>query len=328
MTAELTTEPDAKNPPGAPTTRRGRRPSRGSGDGQARTAALYLAPAGILLVAVMAYPLYQLVQLSLYEYGQAQASGGAPLEFLGLGNYTALLGDGRFWMVLLNTCGFAAVCVLGSLAVGIVLAVLASRVRWLPRTLLFLAALGAWATPAVAGSTVWLFLFDQDFGLVNEVLSGLGWQSMSGFSWTYDRFTAFALVAGEVVWCSFPFVMVTMYAGIKAVPNEIVEAASLDGASAWRTTRSVLLPMLRPLLVIATIQSIIWDFKIFTQIYVMTDGGGIAGQNLVLNVYAYQEAFAGSNYGMGSAIGVVMTVLLLVITVIYLRVQRGTGEST
>lgn len=327
MTAEPITGTGPNPPPATPEQGRGNRPRRARRDGQGRAAALYLAPAGILLVAVMAYPLYQLVQLSMYEYGQAQASGGAPLEFLGLGNYTTLLGDSRFWMVLLNTCGFAAVCVLGSLVVGIALAVLASRVRWLPRTLLFLAALGAWATPAVAGSTVWLFLFDQNFGLVNEVLSGLGWQSMAGFSWTYDRFTAFGLVAGEVIWCSFPFVMVTMYAGIKAVPSEITEAAALDGASAWRTARSVLMPMLRPLLIIATIQSIIWDFKIFTQIYVMTDGGGIAGQNLVLNVYAYQEAFAGSNYGMGSAIGVVMTLLLLVITIIYLRAQRATGEN-
>ncbi|NYH78377.1 N,N'-diacetylchitobiose transport system permease protein [Actinopolyspora biskrensis] len=328
MTAQSSTEPDTARrlPPPRAGNRRRPRPRGPRTNG--RTAALYLAPTGIVLLAVMAYPLYQLVQLSLYEYGQAQASGGAPLEFRGLGNYTALLGDARFWMVLLNTCGFAAVCVLGSLTVGIALAVLASRVRWLPRTLLFLAALGAWATPAVAGSTVWLFLFDQDFGLVNEVLSGIGLESMEGFSWTYDRFVAFALVAGEVIWCSFPFVMVTMYAGIKAIPGEMIEAAALDGASTWRTTRSVLMPMLRPLLVIATIQSIIWDFKIFTQIYVMTDGGGIAGRNLVLNVYAYQEAFAGSSYGLGSAIGVVMTVLLLLITMIYLRVQRGVGEST
>ena len=103
-------------------------------------------------------------------------------------------------------------CVVGSLLVGTALAVLASRVRTVPRMLLFFAALGAWATPAMAGSYVWLFLFDQDFGLVNEVL-GIG---KRGHSWTFDRFSAFGLVAGEVIWCSFPFVMVTMYAGIKA----------------------------------------------------------------------------------------------------------------
>ena len=286
-------------------------------------ALLYLAPAALLLIGMMGYPLYQLVQISLYEYGQSQASGGAPLEFLGAGNYLALFGDAGFWTILLQTCAFAALCVLGSLAVGIGLAVLATRVAPLPRMLLFLAAIGAWATPAVAGSTVWLFLFDQDFGLINEALTGVGISGAEGMSWTYDKYLAFGLVAAEVIWCSFPFVLVTTYAGLVGIPGEVVEAAALDGASAWRTARSVLLPMLRPVLVVATIQSIIWDFKVFTQIYVMTNGGGVAGQNMVLNVYAYQEAFAASNYGLGSAIGVVMTVLLLLITLLHLRAQRG-----
>ena len=139
--------------------------------------------------------------------------------------------------------------------------------------------------------------------------------------------SAFALVLFEVVWCSFPFVMVTVYAGIKAIPGEVLEAASLDGASQWRIWRSVTAPMLRPILVVVTIQSVIWDFKVFTQIYVMTNGGGIAGQNLVLNVYAYQKAFASSQYSLGSAIGVVMLVILLAVTLVYLRLVRRQGEE-
>jgi N,N'-diacetylchitobiose transport system permease protein len=289
-----------------------------------RAALLYLLPAAVVLLALLAYPIYQLVVISLYDYGQPQASGAAPLVFLGADNYVTLLSDAQFWEVLATTVVFAAVCVAGTLLVGTALAVLASRARPVPRTLLFLAALGAWATPTMAGSYVWLFLFDQDFGLVNEVLAGLaGFDGARGHSWTFDRFSAFGLVAAEIVWCSFPFVLVTMYAGIRAIPGEVLEAAALDGASARRTATAVVLPILRPLLVIATIQSIIWDFKVFTQIYVMTGGGGVAGQNLVLNVFAYQKAFAGEQYGLGAAIGVVMTVLLLVITGLYVRAQRG-----
>ncbi|WP_285479980.1 carbohydrate ABC transporter permease [Amycolatopsis sp. NBRC 101858] len=295
-----------------------RKPRR-KGDG--RAAALYLAPAGILLAAMLAYPIYQLVLISFYDYGQPQATGNAPLVFLGFANYTDLLSQAQFWTVLGKTVGFAAACVAGSLLVGTGLAVLASRVRSLPRTLLFLAALGAWSTPAIAGSYVWLFLFDTDFGLVNEVLSGIG-LPFEHHSWTFGTVGAFGLVAAEVIWCSFPFVLVTMYAGIKGVPDEVLEAASLDGASVWRTSWSIVLPMVRPLLMIATVQSIIWDFKVFTQIYVMTNGGGVAGRNLVLNVYAYQQAFAGQEYGLGSAIGVVMTLLLLSITGLYVRSQR------
>ncbi|WP_409179719.1 carbohydrate ABC transporter permease [Amycolatopsis sp. VS8301801F10] len=287
-----------------------------------RAALRYLLPAGILLGALLVYPIYQLVVISLYDYGQPQAAGAAPLVFLGLDNYANLLADVQFWTVLGKTVGFAAACVVGSLVVGTALAVLASRVRAFPRTLLFLAALGAWATPAIAGSYVWLFLFDTDFGLVNEVLAGIGFTGMEHHSWTFGTFGTFGLVAAEVIWCSFPFVMVTMYAGISGVPKETLEAAALDGASVWRTSWSVVLPAVRPLLTIATVQSIIWDFKVFTQIYVMTNGGGIAGRNLILNVYAYQQAFAGQEYGLGSAIGVVMTLLLLSITGLYVRSQR------
>ena len=129
-------------------------------------------------------------------------------------------------------------------------------------------------------------------------------------------------IASGSVWCSFPFVMVTLFAGIKAIPGEVLEAAALDGASAFRTAWSVTLPLLKPIILVVTIQSIIWDFKIFTQIYVMTNGGGVAGRNLVLNVFAYQQAFAGQEYGLGAALGVVMTLLLLSITGLYVRSQR------
>jgi N,N'-diacetylchitobiose transport system permease protein len=287
---------------------------------------VYLAPALLVLGAMLVYPLYQLVLVSFFDYRQAQVSGNAPLRFIGLDNYRSLAADPEFWSVLGNTIGFAAACVVCTLLVGGALAVLATRLTPWVRTVMFLAALGAWATPAVTGSAVWLFLFDPSLGLVNQVLAGVGLEGFAGYSWTYDRWTAFGLVGAEVVWCSFPFVMVTLYAGIQAIPTEVVEAARIDGASTARIARSVLLPMLRPAMMIVTIQSIIWDVKIFTQIYIMTGGGGIAGQNLVLNVYGYQQAFASDQYGLGSAIGVVTTLLLLGITLLYLRSLRRSGE--
>ncbi|GAA4692531.1 carbohydrate ABC transporter permease [Streptomyces buecherae] len=288
---------------------------------------LYLAPALIVLAALLVYPIYQLGLISFLEYTQAQVSGGEPATFQGFANYTELFSDRQFWEVLVATLVFAAVCVFSTLVVGCGLAVLLTRIRAVPRLALMLAALGAWATPAITGSTVWVFLFDPDFGPVNKMLVWVGLSGFEDFSWTYDRYSAFALVLFEVVWCSFPLVMVTVYAGIKAIPGEVLEAASLDGASNWRIWRSVMAPMLRPILVVVTIQSIIWDFKVFTQIYVMTNGGGIAGQNLVLNVYAYQKAFASSQYSLGSAIGIVMLLILLAVTLIYLRLLRRQGEE-
>ena len=161
--------------------------------GQGRTAFAYLTPALLVLGGLLAYPIYQLVLISLYDYGQEQVSGGAPLTFLGLGNYQNLLGNQQFWTVLGQTVAFAAVCVVGTLLVGAFLAILATRVRTWVRMTLFLAALGAWSTPAVAGSTIWLFLFDANFGFVNEVLG------IQGFSWTFDKWTAFGLVAAQVI---------------------------------------------------------------------------------------------------------------------------------
>ncbi|GGX68571.1 sugar transporter [Streptomyces hiroshimensis] len=288
---------------------------------------LYLAPALVLIGGLLVYPVYELGLISFLEYTQAQVSGGRPTSFQGFGNYAALFGDPQFRDVLVTTVLFAAACVLSTLAVGCALAVLLTRVRALPRLALMAAALGAWATPAVTGSTVWLFLFDPDFGPVDKALTGIGLSGFEGYAWTYDRYSAFALVLLEVVWCSFPFVMVTVYAGIRAVPRAVLEAAALDGASQWRIWRGVTAPMLRPILVVVTIQSVIWDFKVFTQIYVMTNGGGIAGQNLTLNVYAYQKAFASSQYSLGSAIGVVMLLILLAVTLGYLRLLRRQGEE-
>jgi len=287
---------------------------------------LYLAPALIVLIALLGYPLYQLINMSLYDYRQAQVSGKAPLNFTGLENYRILVSDPEFWTVLGNTVVFATACVVFTLLVGGALAVFATRLRPWVRTTLFAVSLGAWATPAVTGSAVWLFLFDSTQGLVNKVLAGIGLSGFSDFSWTYEKWTAFGLVASEVVWCSFPFVMVTVYAGIQAIPTEVVEAARLDGASMPRIFTNIMLPMLRPIVMIVTIQSIIWNFKIFSQIYIMTNGGGIAGQNMVLNVYSYQQAFAASLYGLGSALGVIMTVLLMVITLVYLRLLKRSGE--
>jgi len=285
-----------------------------------RTPLWLLLPALVVLGALFAYPMYQLGLLSVLDFRQAQVSGGQPTHFIGFANYSALLGDSQFWSVLLATVVFAAACVVATIAVGAGLAVLLTRVSRLPRLLLSLAAMAAWAVPAISGSTVWAFLFDTDLGLVNQILG------LDGHNWFYHRWPAFALVGAVVVWHSFPFVMVTLYAGIEAIPKSILEAASIDGAGTWRAFWQIMVPALRPVLMIVVIQSIIWDFKVFTQIYVMTRGGGLAGQNLTLNVWAYQQAFASSEYGLGAAIGVVMTVILLVVTLFYLRALRRSGE--
>ncbi|MFD0263382.1 carbohydrate ABC transporter permease [Kitasatospora indigofera] len=324
MSAPTTTAPAASAPPV------GRR--RGAGPaapprGRRRTPLLLLLPAAVILIPLVAYPIYQLGLLSVLDFGQAQASGGVPTRFVGLDNYRGILTDQQFWTVLAQTVGFAAFCVVATLVVGAALAVLLTRIGRTARLVLTTASMAAWAAPAMTGSTVWSFLFDTNLGLVNDVLVKLGLSGFHEYNWFYDKWTAFLIVGAVVVWHSYPFVMVTLYAGINAIPAEILEAASLDGANTWTTFRRVTAPMLRPILTIVVIQSVIWDFKVFTQIYVMTTGGGIAGQNLVLNVYAYQKAFASSQYGLGAAIGVIMLLILVIPTALYIRTLRRTGNE-
>ncbi|WP_053644580.1 sugar ABC transporter permease [Streptomyces sp. XY431] len=324
MSAPTTTAPAA---PPSPSGRRRGAAAAAPPRGRRRTPLLLLLPAAVVMIPLVAYPIYQLGLLSVLNFGQAQASGGVPTSFVGLGNYRRILSDGQFWSVLSQTLGFAAFCVVATLAVGATLAVLLTRVGRVPRLVLTTAAMAAWAAPAMTGSTVWSFLFDTNLGLVNKTLVGIGLDGFHEFNWFYDKWTAFLIVGAVVVWHSFPFVMVTLYAGIRAIPAEVLEAAALDGANTWTTFRRITAPMLRPILTIVVIQSVIWDFKVFTQIYVMTEGGGIAGQNLVLNVYAYQKAFASSQYGLGAAIGVIMLLVLVVPTVLYIRSLRRTGNE-
>jgi N,N'-diacetylchitobiose transport system permease protein len=196
-----------------------RKPRRFSQGKRALEPWLYLAPAFIVLIALLGYPIFQLINVSLYDYRQAQVSGKAPLNFVGLENYQKLFADPQFWTVLGNTVVFATACVVFTLLVGSSLAVLATRLRPWVRSMLFVVSLGAWATPAVTGSAVWLFLFDPTLGLVNKTLVSIGLSQFEGYSWTYDKWSAFGLVASEVVWCSFPFVLVTVYAGIQAIPD-------------------------------------------------------------------------------------------------------------
>ncbi|MFI5840049.1 carbohydrate ABC transporter permease [Catenuloplanes sp. NPDC051500] len=155
-----------------------------------------LIPAAAVLLPLFAYPIYQLGLLSVLDFRQAQVSGGQPTRFVGLGNYIDLMSAPKFWSVLWATVLFAAALVLVTLAVGAALAVLLTKVsRWAAYAL-SLAAMAAWAAPAMTGSTVWMFLFDTNLGLVNRLL---GWE---GHNWTYQRFSAFALVGAVVVWHS------------------------------------------------------------------------------------------------------------------------------
>lgn len=283
-----------------------------------RLAFWFLLPASVILVAVLAYPIVKMVILSLQEAKLRNITLGTE-SWNSFENYTKLLGDPFFYTVVVRTIVFTAVCVLATMFLGTLIALLLNKLGNKMRLAVLLALLLAWATPAVTATQVFQFLFDTQFGVVNWALVSLGFDQFEGYSWLADPLSLLALAALIVVWAAIPFVALTLFAGLSQVPNEMYEAASLDGASRWVQFWKLTVPQLAPIFLILFALSTIWDFRVFTQVFILQKSGGIARDTDLLALYAYRTSFSANNFGVGSAIGVVMVAMLLVFSVIYIK---------
>ncbi|HEY0118251.1 MAG TPA: sugar ABC transporter permease [Cellulomonas sp.] len=280
---------------------------------------LLLLPALAVLAVLMLWPLVRVLLLSFQDYGLRQIAAGED-NYIGLDNYRAVLGDRFLWTVVLpNTVGFAAVCVTLTVALGTAVALFLNTLGRAWRTVCSTAVMVAWAVPAVTGTYVFVWLFDPLNGLVSSVLDGLGVIDPATTNWFTDRISFYAIATLNVVHHGFPFVAITVLAGLMTVPTELYEAATMDGAGAARRFRAITVPVLRPVFAVVTILSTIWDFKVFTQIYLMPGGNGGNKDVFNLGVWSYIQSFAQGKYGMGSAIAVLLTCILLGVTVVYLR---------
>ncbi|SHJ85366.1 N,N'-diacetylchitobiose transport system permease protein [Nocardiopsis flavescens] len=278
-----------------------------------------LAPALAVIAALLLFPLARIVWLSFREYRLRNLVSGES-DFIGPANYVTLFTDSYLWRVALpNTVGFAVVAVVSTVVLGTLVALLLARLRPVTRVVVVSCIMVAWAMPAVSGTYVWLWIFDVDDGIVAQALQGLGFLGPEGYNWFADRLFFYAVVVLNVVHGGFPFVAVTVLAGLLTVPRELHEAALLDGAGAWKRFWHVTFPVLRPVFAVVTILSTIWDFKVFAQVYLMP-GGGVGGSEMLnLGVWTYVSSFGQRDYGMGSAIAVLLTLLLLAVTAVYLR---------
>jgi N,N'-diacetylchitobiose transport system permease protein len=284
-----------------------------------RTAWLLLAPALLVMGGLLLYPLARVVAISLQDFGLRELVSGRT-NWVGLDNYTELLGNEGLWRTALpNSVVFAVVAVAATVVFGTLVALLLAGLGPVTRGIVTTAIMLAWAIPAVTGTYVWVFLFSPGDGLVVQVLAALGLADASTWNPFADRLSFYGVAALNVVHHGFPFVALTVLAGLLTVPHEITEAAIVDGANAWRRFWSVTFPMLRPVFAVVTVLSTIWDFKVFTQIYLMPGGDGVNRGVLNLGTWSYVESFAQNRYGLGAAIAVLLTLLLLVITVGYLR---------
>jgi len=288
---------------------------------------LLLAPALAVLAGLLLYPLVRVAVISVQDFSGLRAVYRGTAEFIGLANYREVLGDRRLWYTVLpNTVVVAMVCVVLTVVIGTLAAVLLESLRPGLRAATTIAVLSAWAVPAVTGTYIWIWIFDPVQGVVSHAAQWLGLVPAGGENWFTDRVTFFAIVVINVVHHGFPFVALTVLAGLLTIPDELVEAAKLDGAGAWRRFWSITVPTLRPVFAVVTILSTIWDFKVFTQVYLMPGGDGQNREVLNLGTWSYVESFGQTEYGTGSAIAVVLTATLLVITAVYLRTMFREGE--
>jgi N,N'-diacetylchitobiose transport system permease protein len=278
-----------------------------------------LAPAVVVLGLVLGYPLVRLVTLSVQEYGLRQQFG-APAPFVGWDNFARLLEDAQFVPVLLRTLVFCLVTVGLTIGVGLLVALLAQRIGRGLRVAMLGALVLAWAMPPLAATVVWQWLFDTQYGLVNWALDALPLGvSFAGHSWLSNPVSFLGVAALIVVWMGVPFVAVTLYAALSQVPSDVVEAAHLDGAGGGQRFRHVVLPFLKPVLLILVALSVLWNFRAFTQVYVLQRAGGVARDTNILGVFAYRISIGENRFDVGAAAAVVMLLITLALSLVWLR---------
>ncbi len=282
-------------------------------------------PAAAVLALALGYPLVRQVVLSLHEYGLRQQFG-QPAEWVGLDNYAALVGDAYLWKVLLRTVAFclvnAALTILLGMGVALLMRLMSKPVRLLVQGGLLL----AWAMPVLASLTVWQWLFDTQYGVVNWLLSALG-ADYEGHSWLLHPLSFFFVATVIVVWMSVPFVAFTMYAALTQVSEDMTEAAELDGASAVQRLRHVVLPSIKPVLLIVALLQVIWDLRVFTQIYVLQKAGGVTRDTNLLGTYIYRLGIGGGDFGTAAAVAMFMLALTVLLTAPYVRMMIKAEED-
>jgi N,N'-diacetylchitobiose transport system permease protein len=285
-----------------------------------------LLPAAVVLALVLGYPLVRLAVISGQDYGlRALFTGSA--RWLGFGNYTAVLHDPELGPVLLRTAGFCAALVAGTLMIGMAVALMLGSLGRRMRTAVTVCLVAAWAVPNVAATLIWQWLFQPTYGVVNWLLTRLRvFGDFSQHDWLARPLSAYAVVWLLVVWQSVPFVALTLRAGLSQIPRSYYEAAALDGAGGWARFRVITLPFLRPVLLLVAILSVIWDFNVFNQIWILT-GGGPGGATTTLGIWSFTKAFTAQSYGKGAAIAVVSVVLLMFLTAYYVRRLVRSGED-
>ena len=272
-----------------------------------------LSPAVLVTVAIVFFPMLQTAWMSLHDYVLFRPND---FNFVGLDNFTKALSDEVFWISLRHTLIWIGITIPAQMLLGLVTALLLNQdFPWRPvaRALIII----PWALPSVVIALMWVWIYDSNYGVLNDFLLRLG-LIQQAMPWLADPDTALGAIILTLTWQGFPFFAVMILAGLQSIPRSHYEAASLDGASAWQQFRYITLPGISGVLVTSVLLRTIWVANSFDIIFVMT-GGGPGYATYTLPLYAYLKARTNLDFGYGSALAVLFTLLLMVIVLLYLR---------
>jgi multiple sugar transport system permease protein len=277
----------------------------------------YLLPAAVCLGGTVLFPILKAIHMSLY---QNVLSRPQDYHFIGLGNYLRMIHDPTFWLTLKNSfiwvvCSVSIQFVLGFL--GALLLNAGFKGRTFLRTLNLL----PWIIPGVVVGLVWEYLYQPNYGPINDILRRVGLLRVP-IAWLSEPNSAMASVIFANIWRGIPFFTIMILAGLQAIPDKVYEAATVDGASVTQRFRHVTLPLLRPIIIVATATRIIWTFNYADLIFVMTNGGP-ANATQITSSYTLLSAYTDLDFGYAATLSVVLLVIMLTFTALYLKITKG-----
>jgi len=281
----------------------------------------YLVPAAVCLLGTVVVPIGKAIQLSLYNDVLYKPQD---YHFVGLANYQHLAQDPVFWLTLWNSFVWVFGSVVLQFAAGFAAALLLHQ-AFLGRAVVRTVALLPWIIPGVVVGLIWEWLYQPNYGVINDLLVKAGWMH-ERVAWLSSPDLAMAAVVFANVWRGIPFFAIMLLAGLQAIPGELYEAARIDGAGVVDRFWHVTLPLLRPIIVVATATRIIWTFNYADLIFVMTSGGP-ANATQITSTYTLLQAYSNLDFGYAAALSVVLLLVMLAFTAAYLRVTHGVEET-
>jgi len=273
------------------------------------------------MLVMIAYPIIRVIYMSFTQNILTRPDLG--VSFIGLENYIKLLSSRDFWAMVLRTALWTTFSVLGKTVVGFFIAFLLSMKIGFKRLYMILLMI-PWVTPMVVAAVTWRWMYDGEFGMINYILYQVK-ILQEPFSWLGHQISAFIGTAIVDMWIGIPFLAMMFLAGIQSIAVELHESASMDGATTWQRLYHIVLPMMKPIILVATTLSAIWTFNSFGVIWPMTKGGPVnATETLIVGAYRY--SFGSFNMGEGAAIAVVIFIILLTFTIVYRRMLMKQDE--